>query len=380
MIASYPICTSIVGAWKLNFSVFPILLTALLQEYSLYRQLPTASTLSVRTVVISSDKSLARQMIFVLSWFVRLFFPRIMTKTTSEFKALNEIWPSKMTLLAARLPPRPPKSAQSEKGLDIPPRLMSNSSQNNGVGSWINSWLGIETVSSARNAKFNFSSSGSTSSALMPSTSSSLPPPKSLSPQKLDMEDVTSFDFRRTPPTISTESRKYIDIDLEQYRKGEHAKHLKTYSSQLPRIAGYLKRVQPDFALLAIRPYDSLMQDVWRSLQETNADVDDSKGETGDVATAFLCDLTQHTVRKVKLRREDCSGTNERKVRDESWSNEVVTAIDEQLASDITNLLLWWEASCKEALKYPSQSRNRSARIADRVDRFERSLIERLDL
>ena len=314
---------------------------------------------------------------------MRLFFPRIVTKTTSDFQALNEVWPSKMTLLAARVPPRPLRSAPSEKGLDIPPprRIVSNSALNNGVGSWINSWLGIESVSSQRNAKFNSSSSDSTGSALVPSIDSSVPPQRTLSTQGMDLEELTSLDFQRTPPsTISTDGTSYIDIDLGQYRKGGHAKRFMTYSSQLPRIAGYLNRVQPDFALLAIRPYHSLMEDVWRSMQETNADVGDSKGEPGDVATVFLCDLTQYAVRKVKLRREGHSGANECKVRDENWSNEVVTAIDEQLASNITNLLLWWEAFCKEALKYPSQNRERSARIADRVDRFEKDLIERLDL
>ena len=84
-------------------------------------------------------------------------------------------------------------------------------------------------------------------------------------------------------------------------------------------VAGWLRNYHPDFALQAVRPYDSLKEDIKQSMRTEPSPTTGSTGhdngdghsdEWVDVCTTLLADTTTFTVTRLCLRRKNPASTH----------------------------------------------------------------------
>ena len=81
-------------------------------------------------------------------------------------------------------------------------------------------------------------------------------------------------------------------------------------------VAGWLEEYQPDFALQAVRPYDSLVDDIKASMRAesrlipaTSLEADLANGQWADVSVTLVVDTTRFTVERLRLRRRKKIGS-----------------------------------------------------------------------
>ena len=84
-------------------------------------------------------------------------------------------------------------------------------------------------------------------------------------------------------------------------------------------VVGWLRRYHQDFALQAVRPYDTLKEDVKRSMRTeptpatattTTSEVGDATSEWTEICTTLIADTTNFTVTRLCLRRKNATSAH----------------------------------------------------------------------
>ena len=84
-------------------------------------------------------------------------------------------------------------------------------------------------------------------------------------------------------------------------------------------VVGWLRRYHPDFALQAVRPYDTLKEDVKRSMRTeptpaiatpATGEVTDKASEWTEICTTLIADTTNYTVTRLCLRRKNARSSH----------------------------------------------------------------------
>lgn len=140
-----------------------------------------------------------------------------------------------------------------------------------------------------------------------------LPPPRSF---------ASSFASTASSPlALNTAASSYNDRSSFYLRSPKPAAQ-QHKREPIGDVAGWLRNYHQDFALQAVRPYDSLKEDIKRSMRteptpttpfasQSAADVSTAEGWT-DVCTTLIADTATFTVSRLTLRRKDAHSSHHR--------------------------------------------------------------------
>ena len=115
-----------------------------------------------------------------------------------------------------------------------------------------------------------------------------------------------------SPPAPTTTASSFNDRQSLHGRVSVHDSPYKGPESAVD-VAGWLRMYHQDFALQAVRPYDTLKEDVKRSMRteptpaiipSTTNEVADAASEWTDICTTLIADTTNFTVTRLCLRRK----------------------------------------------------------------------------
>ncbi|KAL9073002.1 MAG: hypothetical protein Q9161_003224 [Pseudevernia consocians] len=121
-----------------------------------------------------------------------------------------------------------------------------------------------------------------------------------------------------SPPAAPTAASSFNDRHSVHGRTSIHDSPHKGAESAVD-VVGWLRRYHQDFALQAVRPYDTLKEDVKRSMRTeptptnttpTTSEVGDAASEWTEICTTLIADTTNFTVTRLCLRRKNATSTH----------------------------------------------------------------------
>ncbi len=116
-----------------------------------------------------------------------------------------------------------------------------------------------------------------------------------------------------SPLTVPTAASSFTDRQSLHGRPSVHDSPHKGAESAVD-VVGWLRRYHQDFALQAVRPYDTLKEEVKRSMRTeptpitttpTTGEVGDAASEWTEICTTLIADTTNFTVTRLCLRRRN---------------------------------------------------------------------------
>ena len=143
-------------------------------------------------------------------------------------------------------------------------------------------------------------------------------------PIKLSLNESEGYIDIAMPPNHSFNSSlasSFASLRLPGTLLASSHEHYSPYGSCTPDsprprvdpvidVAGYLKTYQPDFALQAVRPYDTLIDEVKESMRAeaqltpfNDQELDPSGKTWTDVCVSLVADTTRFTIERLRLRR-----------------------------------------------------------------------------
>ncbi|CAD6579697.1 MAG: hypothetical protein ASARMPRED_009223 [Alectoria sarmentosa] len=143
-------------------------------------------------------------------------------------------------------------------------------------------------------------------------------------------------------------------------------------------VVGWLRRYHQDFALQAVRPYDTLKEDVKRSMRTeptpaattaTTSEVGDTASEWTEICTTLIADTTNFTVTRLRLRRKDATSPHHQanallensstgNPSEEEIIDEPIMDMDPTLIDAVERVLAQSGQSSRAVSRPPSPSRN----------------------
>ena len=140
-------------------------------------------------------------------------------------------------------------------------------------------------------------------------------------------------------------------------------------------VGGWLRRYHQDFALQAVRPYDTLKEDVKRSMRTEptptimTSEVGESANEWTEICTTLIADTTNFTVTRLCLRRKKATSPHHRanallessttgNASEEEITEESIMDMDPTLIDAVERVLSQSGSSSRAASRPPSPSRH----------------------
>lgn len=180
-----------------------------------------------------------------------------------------------------------------------------------------------------------------------------------------------------SPPAAATAASSFNDHQSLHGRSFIHDSPHKGVESAVD-VVGWLRRYHQDFALQAVRPYDTLKEDVKRSMrtEPTPATVTPTITEAGDAAsewteicTTLIADTTNFTVTRLCLRRKNATSPHhqanallERSTTanacEEEMIEEPIMDMDPTLIDAVERVLAQSGQSSRAVSRPPSPSRH----------------------
>lgn len=143
-------------------------------------------------------------------------------------------------------------------------------------------------------------------------------------------------------------------------------------------VAGWLRRYHQDFALQAVRPYDTLKEDVKRSMRTeptpavantTLSELGDAASEWTEICTTLIADTTNFTVTRLCLRRKNATSPHHQanallessttgNASEEEMVEEPIMDMDPTLIDAVERVLAQSGKSSRAVSRPPSPSRH----------------------
>ncbi|KAL9136726.1 MAG: hypothetical protein Q9175_002062 [Cornicularia normoerica] len=143
-------------------------------------------------------------------------------------------------------------------------------------------------------------------------------------------------------------------------------------------VVGWLRRYHQDFALQAVRPYDTLKEEVKRSMRTeptpavttpTTSGVGDAAGEWTEICTTLIADTTNFTVTRLCLRRKNATSPHHQanallessttgNASEEDIIEEPIMDMDPTLIDAVERVLAQSGSSSRAVSRLPSPSRH----------------------
>ncbi|KAF6232677.1 hypothetical protein HO173_009116 [Letharia columbiana] len=180
-----------------------------------------------------------------------------------------------------------------------------------------------------------------------------------------------------SPPGAPTAASSFNDRQSLHGRTSAHDSSHRGAESAVD-VAGWLRRYHQDFALQAVRPYDTLKEDVKRSMrtEPTPAIATPPMSEAGDAAsewteicTTLIADTTNFTVTRLCLRRKNATSPHHQAnallesstigdASEEEIVEEPIMDMDPTLIDAVERVLAQSGQSSRAASRPPSPSRH----------------------
>ncbi|KAK4692085.1 hypothetical protein P7C71_g5051, partial [Lecanoromycetidae sp. Uapishka_2] len=191
----------------------------------------------------------------------------------------------------------------------------------------------------------------------------------------------SSFESAMSSPIAQRSAASSLNYPSSLYSRTSHRPSNHTNSETTVDIAGWLRTYHQDFALQAVRPYDSLKEDIKQSMRTeptptSTANLTSNDGWT-DVCTTLVANTSKFTVTRLTLRRRNATSTHHQVhalfgdiplnlAEQEQFVETQLMDIDPTLIDAVEKLLAQSGQSSRVASRAPSRapSPTRSVRAA----------------